>query len=54
MKSQAWAVFLVLLVALVGALGYLGYLLYPRFDLPFVDAIGLLVLSVAAGVASSH
>lgn len=30
----------------------MGYLLYPRFDLPAVDAVGLAVLSLAAGIAS--
>jgi cytochrome c biogenesis protein CcdA len=32
--------------------GYGAYLLYPRFNLPAVDAVGLAILSLAAGVAS--
>jgi len=43
---------LVLAVVLVGVAGYGGYLLYPRFDLPVVDAVGLAVLALAAGVAA--
>lgn len=43
---------LVFIVVLVGVGGYGGYLLYPRFNLPIVDAVGLAVLSVAAGIAS--
>ena len=39
-------------VALMGAAGYGAYVLYPRFNLPAVDAVGLAVLSVAAGVAA--
>ena len=43
---------LVVVVALLGIGGYGAYLLYPRFNLPAVDAVGLAVLSLAAGVAS--
>ncbi|MGH2436281.1 MAG: cytochrome c biogenesis CcdA family protein [bacterium] len=43
---------LVLVVALVGLGGYGGYLLYPRFNLPAVDATGLAVLSLTAGIAA--
>ncbi len=43
---------LVVGVALLGIGGYGAYLLYPRFNLPAVDAIGLAALSLAAGVAS--
>lgn len=43
---------LVVGVALLGSGGYGAYLLYPRFNLPVVDAVGLAVLSLAAGVAS--
>jgi cytochrome c-type biogenesis protein len=35
-----------------GVAGYGAYLLYPRFDLPLVDAVGLAVLALAAGVAA--
>ncbi|HEV8339740.1 MAG TPA: cytochrome c biogenesis protein CcdA [bacterium] len=43
---------LVVAVALLGIGGYGAYLLYPRFNLPAVDAAGLAVLSLAAGVAA--
>ena len=43
---------LVVAVAVLGIGGYGAYLLYPRFNLPAVDAVGLAVLSLAAGVAS--
>ncbi len=36
----------------LGLAGYAGYVLYPRFDLPAGTGAGLLVLAVAAGVAS--
>lgn len=39
-------------VVLAAIAGYRAFALYPRFGLPAVDAIGLLVLSAAAGVAS--
>lgn len=44
-----------ILVAAVGVValgGYVGYLLYPRFDLPAIQGVGLLGLAAAAGVAS--
>lgn len=41
-----------LLVAGLGVAGYVGYVVYPRFDLPAVAGVGLLVLSVGAGIAS--
>ncbi|MDQ7859731.1 MAG: hypothetical protein QN174_11370 [Armatimonadota bacterium] len=43
---------LVVAVVLAGIGGYSAYLLYPRFDLPAVDAAGLALLSVAAGAAA--
>ena len=43
---------LVLVVAGLALAGYAGYVLYPRFDLPAVTGIGLLVLSAGAGIAS--
>lgn len=43
---------LALLVAGLGVAGYVGYELYPRFDLPAADGAALLLLAVAAGVAS--
>jgi cytochrome c biogenesis protein CcdA len=39
-------------VVLVGVGGYGAYILYPRFNLPPLDAVGLAVLSLAAGVAA--
>ncbi|HSM58841.1 MAG TPA: hypothetical protein VK879_21990 [Candidatus Sulfomarinibacteraceae bacterium] len=44
-----WLVIVVLLLALAG---YAGYALYPRFDLPGVTGIGLLILAAGAGTAS--
>jgi cytochrome c biogenesis protein CcdA len=42
----------VLLVVGFALAGYMGYVVYPRLDLPAPTGIGLLVLSVGAGVAS--
>jgi cytochrome c-type biogenesis protein len=36
----------------VAAGGFVGYVLYPRFDFPGVEGVGLLGLAAAAGVAS--
>ncbi|MDH3306770.1 MAG: hypothetical protein OEO77_04540 [Acidimicrobiia bacterium] len=36
----------------LGLSGYLGYVIYPRFDLPAGAGAGLLVLAIAAGIAS--
>jgi cytochrome c-type biogenesis protein len=43
---------LALFVAGLSLAGYAGYFIYPRFDLPAAAGIGLLVLSIGAGVAS--
>lgn len=43
---------LVALVVVVAAGGFVGYVLYPRFDFPGVEGVGLLGLAAAAGVAS--
>ncbi|CAN5667675.1 hypothetical protein BH24ACT21_BH24ACT21_17940 [soil metagenome] len=43
---------LALFVAGLGLAGYAGYVIYPRFDLPAAAGIGLLVLSIGAGMAS--
>ena len=43
---------LALFVAGLSLAGYAGYVIYPRFDLPAAAGIGLLVLSIGAGVAS--
>ena len=39
-------------VLVVAVAGYVGYVVYPRFDLPAVEGLGLLGLAAAAGVAS--
>jgi cytochrome c biogenesis protein CcdA len=53
-KTKSWFGYgtFVLSVVLLGVAGYAAYLLYPRFNLPAVDAVGLLGLSIAAGIAS--
>jgi cytochrome c biogenesis protein CcdA len=43
---------LVLVVVLIGIGGYGAYALYPRFNLPAVDSVGIAVLSLAAGIAA--
>lgn len=43
---------LVLFLAGLALAGYSGYVVYPRFDLPAAAGIGLLILSVGAGIAS--
>ena len=43
---------LVVSVVVVAVAGFVGYVVYPRFDLPAVDGLGLLGLAAAAGVAS--
>jgi len=55
MNHNGRSVRLLLLVAgllLLALAGYGGYVLYPRFDLPAVTGAGLLLLAVAAGLAS--
>jgi len=37
---------------LVSVIGYIGFAFYPRAGLPAVSGLGLLILAVAAGVAS--
>lgn len=39
-------------VVLFSIASYTGYVIYPRFDLPAVTGIGLMVLAVGAGIAS--
>jgi cytochrome c biogenesis protein CcdA len=51
-RENAIYAVLVLVVVLVGVGGYGAYILYPRFNLPPLDAVGLAVLSLAAGVAA--
>lgn len=43
---------LVATIFLLALAGYVSYLLYPRFDLPAVTGIGLLILAFGAGAAS--
>jgi cytochrome c-type biogenesis protein len=43
---------LVASVVVVALAGFVGYVVYPRFDLPAVQGLGLLGLAAAAGVAS--
>lgn len=50
MKARYWT--WVFGATALGVAGYVGYVLYPRFDLPAGAGVGLLVLAVAAGVAS--
>jgi len=45
-------VLLIFVVILLALAGYLGYAIYPRFHLPPVTGLGLLVLAIAAGTAS--
>lgn len=40
------------LAVVIALAGYAGYVLYPRFDLPAVEGLGLLGLAAASGVAS--
>jgi cytochrome c-type biogenesis protein len=39
-------------VSILALLGYVGYLLYPRFGLPAVEGVSMLLLSATAGMAS--
>jgi copper chaperone CopZ len=52
--SGWWTRYGVLTVAvvLVALAGYVGYELYPRFDLPAAEGVGLLALAAGAGIAS--
>lgn len=47
-----WYGALALGVAILAIAGYLGYELYPRFDLPAAQGIGLFFLAAGAGIAS--
>lgn len=54
-KTSGWGARYGLLTAAVVAValaGYLGYELYPRFDLPAAQGVGLLALATGAGIAS--
>lgn len=51
-RPALWYWLMALVVALFSIIAYTGYVVYPRFDLPAVTGIGLLVLAVGAGTAS--
>lgn len=51
MKKTLYWLF-VAFVVLLSIGGYMGYELYPRFDLPAAEGIGLFILAVGAGIAS--
>ncbi|MFO7540625.1 MAG: cytochrome c biogenesis protein CcdA [Chloroflexota bacterium] len=55
-KSQQdqvyWYFLLAAGVVILALAGYSGYVLYPRFDLPAVTGVSLLLLAAAAGVAA--
>lgn len=51
-NNQFWYLLLSSIVGMLALAGYTGYVLYPRFDLPAVTGIGLLILAAGAGVAS--
>lgn len=50
--GSIWYGILVLTVLVVAIAGSLGFVMYPRFSLPLVDTVGLLLLAVGAGVTS--
>ncbi len=43
---------LVLWILLLALGGYMGYIIYPRFELPPLEGVGLFVLAITAGIAS--
>ena len=47
-----WYFLLTAGVTILAVAGYGGYVLYPRFHLPAVTGIGLLILAASAGIAS--
>lgn len=47
-----WYWLLGLGVLILAMAGYVGYLLYPRFGLPAVEGVSLLLLATGAGIAS--
>lgn len=51
-RPGVWYAMLAIGVVLLALAGYSGYVLYPRFGLPAVSGLGLLVLAAAAGIAS--
>lgn len=51
-RAGVWYAMLAAGVFLLALAGYTGYVLYPRFGLPAVSGLGLLVLAAGAGIAS--
>jgi cytochrome c-type biogenesis protein len=47
-----WQWLLALGIVALAVAGYAGYVVYPRFDLPAVEGITLLILAAGAGIAS--
>lgn len=39
-------------VVVLAVAGYAGYAVYPRFDLPALEGVGLVILAASAGIAS--
>lgn len=39
-------------ISVLALVGYAGYVIHPRFDLPAVTGVGLLILAASAGIAS--
>ena len=42
----------ILAILLLSLVGFSGYVIYPRFNLPAVSGVGLLILTLGAGIAS--
>lgn len=51
-RNLPWYGLLIVGVLVLALVGYTGYLLYPRFGLPAVEGAAILILAVAAGIAS--
>jgi cytochrome c-type biogenesis protein len=49
-KVKYWL--LPIAVSILALLGYVGYLLYPRYGLPAVEGVSMILLSATAGIAS--
>lgn len=51
-NQTIWYILFALGVVALAVAGYSGFVLYPKFDLPAVSGVGLLVLATAASIAS--